>query len=147
MLRPASQLHITEFSTLQNNPQHLRVLANEMFATRLGLWLGLPMPRVEVIEVSDWLITNTPDMRVDMGGLAKPCSSGSQLASLHPDIETPVFDYLPENLLTQVTNLRDYARCVVLDKWTGIAMDDRRSSRESHGAGNSQPVYVVVPVM
>jgi hypothetical protein len=102
----------------QNNPQHLRVLANEMFATRLGQWLGLPMPRVEVIEVSDWLITNTPDMRVDMGGLAKPCSSGSQLASLHPDIETPVFDYLPENLLTQVTNLRDWARCVVLDKWT-----------------------------
>jgi hypothetical protein len=68
--------------------------------------------------VSDWLITNTPDMRVDMGGLAKPCSSGMQLASLHPDIETHVFDYLPENMLTQVTNMRDWARCVVLDKWT-----------------------------
>ena len=63
---PASRLHITEFSTLQNNPQHLRVLANEMFATRLGQWHGLPMPRVEVIEVSDRLITKTPDMRVDM---------------------------------------------------------------------------------
>jgi hypothetical protein len=42
-----------------NNPQHVRVLANEMLATNLGLRLGLPMPRVEVIEVSDRLIENT----------------------------------------------------------------------------------------
>ena len=41
--------YVTKF---QNNPQHIRVLANEMFATRLGLRLGLPMPQVEVIEVS-----------------------------------------------------------------------------------------------
>jgi hypothetical protein len=39
---------VTKF---QNNPQHIRVLANEMLATNLGLALGLPMPRVEVIEV------------------------------------------------------------------------------------------------
>lgn len=45
--------YVTKF---QNNPQHIRVLANEMLATNLGLALGLPMPRVEVIEVSDWLI-------------------------------------------------------------------------------------------
>ena len=30
----------------QNNPQHVRVLANEFLATRLGLWLGLPTGRV-----------------------------------------------------------------------------------------------------
>jgi hypothetical protein len=77
------------------------------------------MPRVEVIEVSDWLITNSPDMRVDVGGLAQPCSSGLQLASLYPDFTAQVFDYLPEGLLTQIKNLGDYARCVVLDKWTG----------------------------
>jgi hypothetical protein len=107
--------YVTKF---QNNPQHVRVLANEMFATKLGQWLGLPLPRVEVIEVSDWLITNTCDLRVDVGGLAKPCSSGRQLASLYPDLETQVFDYLPEGLLMQVTNLQDFARCIVLDKWT-----------------------------
>ena len=32
-----------------NPPQHIRVLANEMLATRLGLALGLPMPQVVVI--------------------------------------------------------------------------------------------------
>ena len=44
---------------IQNNPQHVRVLANEMFATRLGVTLGLPMPSVKVIEVCNWLITHT----------------------------------------------------------------------------------------
>jgi hypothetical protein len=53
--------YVTKF---QNNPQHIRVLANEMLATRLGLALGLPMPRVEVIEVSDWLIEHTEDLRM-----------------------------------------------------------------------------------
>src|ERR1700690_1896992 len=36
----------------QNNPQHLRILANEMLATRLAARLGLPVPPVTVVEVS-----------------------------------------------------------------------------------------------
>jgi hypothetical protein len=36
--------------------QHIKILANEMLATRLGRWLGLPMPPVEVIDVSEWLV-------------------------------------------------------------------------------------------
>jgi hypothetical protein len=124
-MRGGSQAHLLRASDgafyvtkFQNNPQHIRVLANEMLATRLGQWLGLPLPRVEPIEVSDWLIANTPDLRVDVGGLAKPCSSGQQLASLYPDLETQVFDYLPEVMLSRVANLRDFCRCLVLDKWT-----------------------------
>jgi hypothetical protein len=102
----------------QNNPQHVRVLANEMFASRLGQWLALPIPRVEVIEVSDWLITHTHDLCVEVGGSAVPCSSGRQLASLYPDLEAQVFDYLPENMLAKIANVRDFARSLVLDKWT-----------------------------
>jgi hypothetical protein len=37
-----------------------------MLATNLGLRLGLPMPRVEVIDVSDQLIENTDDLRVEV---------------------------------------------------------------------------------
>ena len=47
--------YVTKFS---NNPQHIRVLANEMMASLLGRWLGLPMPEVAVIDVSDWLIAH-----------------------------------------------------------------------------------------
>jgi len=54
---PDGGCYVTKF---QNNPQHIRVLANEMLAN-LALALGLPMPRVEVIEVSGWLIEQTED--------------------------------------------------------------------------------------
>jgi hypothetical protein len=124
-MRGGSQAHLMRASDgaywvckFQNNPQHLRVLANEMFATRLGRWLGLPMPPVEVIEVSDWLVTNTPDLRVEVAGVAAPCSTGLQLASLYPDIESQIFDYLPESMLGRVAKLDEFARCLILDKWT-----------------------------
>ena len=109
--------YVTKF---QNNPQHIRVLANEILATKLGLALGLPMPRVEVIEVSDWLIENTEDLRIDLGGVKIPCRSGKQLGSLYVGCESPgmTFDYLPRELLQRVVNVGDFARVLVLDKWT-----------------------------
>ena len=73
------EAYVTKFA---NNPQHVRVLANEMLATRLGLALSLPMPRVEVIQVAEWLVEHTPEMRIQVGGAEIPCQSGKQLASL-----------------------------------------------------------------
>ena len=106
--------YVTKF---QNNPQHVRVLANEMLATRLGLTLGLPMPRVEVIEVSDWLIEHTEDLRIHLGGQRIPCRSGKQLGSLYVGSPGMTLDYLPQELLTRVSNVADFARALVLDKW------------------------------
>jgi hypothetical protein len=109
--------YVTKF---QNNPQHVLVLANEMLATNLGLALGLPMPRVAVIEVSDWLIEQTEDLRISLGGAKIPCRSGKQLGSLYVGSESPAItlDYLPRELLQCVRNLSDFARVLVLDKWT-----------------------------
>lgn len=108
-------LYVTKF---QNNPQHVRVLANEMLATRLGHALGLPMPQVEVLEVPDWLIDSTPELRVETGGCRIRCSTGRQLASLNIAKEGNTFDYLPDSVLATVRNVADFARVLVLDKWT-----------------------------
>jgi hypothetical protein len=91
-----------------------------MLATNLGLALGLPMPRVEVIEVSDGLIEHTEGLRIDLGGSKIPCRSGKQLGSLYVGCESPgmTFDYLPRELLQRVANVNDFARVLVLDKWT-----------------------------
>jgi hypothetical protein len=109
--------YVTKF---QNNPQHIRVLSNEMLATNLGRALGLPMPRVVVIEVSDWLIEHTEDLRIQLAGSKIPCQSGKQLGSLYVGCESPAMtlDYLPRELLQGVRNLSDFARVLVLDKWT-----------------------------
>jgi len=126
-LRGGAQSHLLKASDgacyvtkFQNNPQHIRVLANEMLATNLGLALGLPMPRVEVIEVSDSLIEHTEDLRISLGGAKIPCRSGKQLGSLYVGCESPgmTFDYLPRELLQRVVNIGDFARALVLDKWT-----------------------------
>jgi hypothetical protein len=103
-----------------NNPQHTRVLANEMLATRLGRLLGLPMPEVEVIDVSAWLIEHSTDFRIDLAGSRIPCTPGRHFGSLY--VEEPesslVVDYLPDELLRAVSNIDDFPRVVVLDKWT-----------------------------
>ena len=109
--------YVTKF---QNNPQHIRVLANEMLATKLGIALGLPMPSVEVIEVSDWLIEHTEGLRIDSRGVKIPCRGGRQLGSLYAGCESPgmTFDHLPRELLQRVMNVGEFARVLVLDKWT-----------------------------
>jgi len=104
----------------QNNPQHVRVLANEMLATRLGLLLGLPLPSVQPIEVSDWLIEQTPALRIKLIDSSTPWKAGMHQASRYIGHPTKgwVFDYLPDAALGQLDNLRDFARVLVLDRWT-----------------------------
>ena len=107
--------YVTKF---RNNPQHVRVLANEMLATRLGLALGLPMPRVEVIDVSDEFVEHTEDLRIQLAGQKAPCLSGKQLGSLYVGAPGLAADYLPSELFAKVRNVADFARVLVLDKWT-----------------------------
>jgi hypothetical protein len=103
------QYYVTKF---QNNPQHVRVLANEMLATRLGQLLGLPVPRVTAIEVCGWLIAHKDDLRMDVAGLRTAFKAGLHLGSAYAadPIEGQLFDYLREGLLQQVTNIEDFAR-------------------------------------
>jgi hypothetical protein len=61
MLGADGKLWVVKF---QNNPQHVRVLANELIATRLASLAGLAVPSSDVIEVTGWLIDNTPDMHI-----------------------------------------------------------------------------------
>ena len=65
----------------RNNPQHLRVLANEMLATRLAEAAGLPVPATEVMEASDWLIEHTPELRIELAGNTIRCEAGLQFGS------------------------------------------------------------------
>ncbi|MDT8068665.1 MAG: phosphatidylinositol kinase [Terriglobia bacterium] len=104
----------------QNNPQHLRVLANELLATKLGELLGLPVPQVEVVNVDSWLIEHTPELRIELVHGVISCVPGLQCGSRYvvPPAEGVVYDYLPENLLERVRNLEAFAGALILDKWT-----------------------------
>jgi hypothetical protein len=104
----------------QNNPQHLRILANEMLATRLAARLGLCVPQVEVVEVRPEIIAYTPDLVIQLGLGRKPCAAGKQFGSQFPGhpARTAVHDFLPDEQLSGVRNLCDFLGVLVLDKWT-----------------------------
>jgi hypothetical protein len=117
MLASDSHLYVVKF---RNNPQHVRVLANELLATRLAAAIGLAVPQSEVIEVSPWLIQNTPDLSMELRGGAQRCDAGLHFASRWVGGLMPgqTVDYLPEEQLLEVRNLAEFAGILALDKWT-----------------------------
>ena len=120
MLGADGNVYVVKF---QNNPQHTRVLANEMVASRLARAVGLTVPETEVVEVSPWLIENTPELMMDLGQMKVPCRAGLQFGSRFVGGLMPgqVVDYLAEEQLAEVKNLEEFAGMLALDKWTGNA--------------------------
>jgi hypothetical protein len=119
MLGADGKLWVVKF---QNNPQHLRVLANELIATRLAAAVGLTVPASDVVEVTDWLVANTPDMFVELPkGQRERYRPGLQFGSQFVGGLMPgqVVDYLPEQQLDEVRNLAEFAGMLCIDKWAG----------------------------
>ncbi|MGH9770384.1 MAG: HipA family kinase, partial [Candidatus Acidiferrales bacterium] len=104
----------------RNNPQGLRILANELLASRLAARLGLPIPAAEVVEVREELIEHTEALVVEWGRGRTLCQAGQQFGSQYPGSpeETVVYDFLPDEQLRQVPNLADFCGMLVFDKWT-----------------------------
>ena len=112
------QIYVVKF---QNNPQHVRVLANEMLAARLGCLMGLPVPAPAVVEVPAELIAGNPDLEIELGARRIPGTPGLQFGSLFPGdpSQTLVVDFLPDRLLRRVRKLADlFLGAYVFDKWT-----------------------------
>jgi len=120
MLGADGEVYVVKF---QNNPQHRRVLANEFVASRLAAAAGLSVPEVKLVEVSGWLIDNTPELEIDLGRTRVRCQPGLQFGSRFAGGLMPgqVVDYLAEEQLVEVKNLQEFAGILALDKWTGNA--------------------------
>ncbi len=104
----------------QNNPQHCRVLANDFFATKLAEKVGLPVPRVQVVEVDGWLVEHTAELNFQLADHVVPCTSGLQFGSQYviDPLKGQVLDYLPETMVSQIRNVETFAGILALDKWT-----------------------------
>jgi hypothetical protein len=126
-MRGASRPHLVRCNDgesyvvkFRGNPQHVRVLANEMLAAQLAALIGLPVPPAARIDVPTALIEHHPHL--DLGGDQRaPCSSGLHFGSRYPGPvgETQVVDFLPDRLLRRVANLESlFPGALVFDKWT-----------------------------
>ncbi|MEE8202074.1 MAG: HipA family kinase [Candidatus Acidoferrales bacterium] len=109
--------YVTKF---QNNPQHLRILANEMLCGLLAQALGLPVARPEVVTVEAQLIDGTAELRIHKGGKWEKCLPGFQFGSRFPGspAKTTVYDLLPDERLSDVENLAEFAGMLLFDQWT-----------------------------
>lgn len=119
MLGADGALWVVKF---RNNPQGERVLANEFLVTRIAEAIGLAVPKSEVVEVSEWLVENSPEMVLDHGrGRQERCVAGLQFGSRFVGGLMPgqVVDFLPESQLREVRNLGEFAGMLAMDKWTG----------------------------
>jgi hypothetical protein len=90
-MRGGAQSHLMRCSDgnyyvvkFQNNPQHRRILVNELLGTRLASRIGLPTTPVGVVEVSQELIRLTPELCVETPRTRIPCLPGLQFASRYP---------------------------------------------------------------
>jgi hypothetical protein len=118
MLGADGHAYVVKF---QNNPQHTRVLANEFLVSRLAVAAGLSAPEAELVEVSNWLIENTPELEMDLGKKRVRCQPGLHFGSRFVGGLMPgqVVDYLPEEQLIELRNVEEFAGILALDKWTG----------------------------
>ena len=120
MLGADGHVYVVKF---QNNPQHRRVLANELLASRLAAAAGLSVPQTELVEVSQWLVENTQELEIDLGRTRERCRAGLHFGSRFAGGMMPgqVVDYLPEEQMTELKNLAEFAGILALDKWTANA--------------------------
>jgi hypothetical protein len=112
----------------QNNPQGLRVLANEIFGTRLAALMGICVPEVDVVEVQSSLIEDTDELVMETPSGRCPCVAGKHLGSKYPGnpARTRVYEIMPDELFENVLNLNDFLGIFVFDKW--VCQTDRRQA-------------------
>src|SRR4029077_19369137 len=125
-MRGGAQSHLMRCSDgnyyvvkFQNNPQHRRILVNELLGTRLASRPGLPTAAVEVVEVGAELIRLTPELCIELPRSRTPCAAGLQFGSRYPGDpqRMTLHDFLPDEKLREVENLHDFAGMLVFDKW------------------------------
>jgi hypothetical protein len=125
-MRGGAQSHLMEADDghfyivkFQNNPQHRRVLVNELIGSVFLKYLQISTPETALIQLSDEFLRNTDEISIQLGTQKIAVKSGWHFGSRHPGdpAQMAVYDFIPDTLLYQVNNLSDFLGVLVLDKW------------------------------
>jgi len=134
-MRGGAQAHLVEagdgyFYVLKfkNNPQHRRILINELVSAVLLRHLRIPVPETGAVTVDEQFLQENPDVFIQLGSRRIPVEPGRHFGSRFPGDPNglAVYDFLPDLLLPKVANLREFLGMLVFDKWAGNA-DSRQS--------------------
>ena len=134
-MRGGAQAHLIEASDghsyvvkFHNNPQHRRILINEWIASTFLHYLDIAAPETAMVELTEDFLAATPDVHIQLGRERRAVTPGWHFGSRFPGdpMRTVVYDFLPDALLEDVENLRDFLGVLAFDKWMGNA-DSRQA--------------------
>src|SRR5437867_6998526 len=130
-----------------NNPQHSRILVNELVCSVFLRYLQISAPDAALIEITRQFLRENPQVSLEIGLRSIAVAAGRHFGSKFPGdpAKLAVYDFLPDLLLRKMNNLSDFLGCLVFDKWVGNA-DARQSIffrarlREWTPAGSIHPL-------
>ena len=103
----------------QNNPQHRRILINELFASIILRQLQIAAPEFRFIQISPDFLAANPKVKVEVGRQQLPPDVGLHFGSRYPGhpSTTPVFDLIPDRMFAQLANYEQFRGALVFDRW------------------------------
>jgi hypothetical protein len=127
-MRGGAQSHLLEAEDghyyvvkFRNNPQHRRVLINELLAAEFLRYLQIATPETAVIYLSPEFLRAHPEVGIQLGAQTVQATPGWHFGSRDPGDpnRVAVYDFIPDSLLRQVVNLVEFLGMLAFDKWTG----------------------------
>jgi hypothetical protein len=109
--------YVVKFS---NNPQHSRILVNELLASALLAQLRISVPEAGIIRITDGFLNENPSVYLQLCTERYAVMIGLHFGSCYPGDpnQVSVYDFLPDTMLRRVVNPADFLGVLVVDKWT-----------------------------
>src|SRR5215475_12129138 len=129
-MRGGAQSHLLEADDgnwyvvkFRNNPQHRRILANELLSAGILDYLKISTPPTALIQVGGDFLAANPEVHLTLGTRQVAIDPGWHFGSRYPGdpARTAVYDFLPDALLASVENLSEFLGVLAFDKWIGNA--------------------------
>jgi hypothetical protein len=129
-MRGGAQSHLLEADDgnfyivkFQNNPQHRRILVNELVSAVFLKYLQISTPETAFIRLTPEFLAGNPDIYIHLGAKRIPVQPGWHFGSRYPgDPATmAVYDFVPDSLLGGISNPEEFRAVLVFDKWMSNA--------------------------
>jgi hypothetical protein len=134
-MRGGAQAHLIEADDgvfyivkFRNNPQHRRILVNEVIAGEILAHLQIASPQHQIVSFSPGFLAVNPEISLQLGARKLAVEPGWHFGSRHPGNPDTmaIYDFIPDSLLHQVANADQFRAVLVFDRW--VANSDGRQA-------------------
>jgi hypothetical protein len=129
-MRGGAQSHLLEADDgnfyvvkFQNNPQHRRILVNEFVSAEFLQYLQVSAAPAQLILLTPEFLAANPEIYIHLGTRRIAVEPGWHFGSRHPGNpdSLAIYDFVPDALLSGISNLEAFRAVLVFDKWMANA--------------------------